>query len=281
MNFSRLKRRIIMKNGQTAAASWNVRRNFGAISGIMLCIFAAYAFATEQEPNKITHNGVEYEMFSYPMRPYFQEFPERLPPLGMCSGNWAGYHEVFEIIQNELWVVDIQSRRDCSEIPWGERPGGPSITLECLDGQDKMKADWYSGFLVVPLGSMIELYYPFGGFERYLLIEIENGNYVREVELDHEQYLNYLQTGVVSVRLPSRHSQTASPHFLQITDRTLNLRLSDRGNIAVYALNGAKIRTFDLNQGNHTLRLNDLPRGMYVIKASSGAWKQSVKLLVK
>jgi hypothetical protein len=79
----------------------------------------------------------------------------------------------------------------------------------------------------------------------------------------------------------SRQSQITPAQFLQVTGYTLTLRLPERGTVAVYALNGAKIRAFDLGQGNHTLRLNDLPRGMYMIRANSGAWKDSVRMLIK
>jgi len=83
-----------------------------------------------------------------------------------------------------------------------------------------------------------------------------------------------------SVRYPSRQHST-SAQFVKVSGRTLNMRMTERGRVDIYALNGARVRTFDLNQGTHTLRLNSLPRGMYVVKAQSGAWKQSARVLVK
>jgi hypothetical protein len=88
-------------------------------------------------------------------------------------------------------------------------------------------------------------------------------------------------TSSVSV-IPRQPSPRPFSNFtIRQHGRALTLRLPERGNVAVYALNGAKIRAFDLGQGAHTLRLNDLPRGMYVVKANSGAWKDSVRMLIK
>jgi hypothetical protein len=87
-------------------------------------------------------------------------------------------------------------------------------------------------------------------------------------------------SGAASARfIPPR--QATAAQLIKITGRTLTLRLPERGNVVVYALNGAKIRAFDLGQGAHTLRLNDLPRGMYVVRANSGVWNQAVRMLVK
>jgi hypothetical protein len=177
-----------MKNKQTTTNGWNVQLNFSAIIGIILCLFAAQSFATFQESDKIILNGAEYRLLSNPMEPYFVKFPEKRPPHGGCSGNWSGYHAIFEISKNKLWLVDIQSRTGCD--------GGPSILSNYLDGKnDKLKADWYTGLLVVPNGGMVGYPVGFGEYEKYILIEIEKGKYIREFELTLEHY-NLLQSAL-------------------------------------------------------------------------------------
>ena len=179
---------VFMKSKQTAGNSWNVQQNLIAIIGIILCGFAVNAFATFQESDKIILNGVEYRLLSNPMEPYFVKFPEKRPPHGGCSGNWSGYHAIFEIAKNKLWLVDIQSRSGCN--------GGPSIMRDYLDdGKDKLKAGWYTGLLVVPNGSMVGYPVGFGEYEKYILISIEKGNYIKEFELTLEHY-NLLQSAL-------------------------------------------------------------------------------------
>ena len=74
---------------------------------------------------------------------------------------------------------------------------------------------------------------------------------------------------------------SAKSRSLSISGRTLQLRFSERGKVSVYTLNGAKVRTFDLGGGIHTLRLNNLPTGTYIVKANSGTWSQSARVLLK
>jgi len=81
---------------------------------------------------------------------------------------------------------------------------------------------------------------------------------------------------------PGPHRQSASlAQFVKVSGSTLHLNLSDRSSVAIYALNGARVRAFDLAGGIHTLRLNNLPRGTYIVKAQSGVWNRSARVLVK
>jgi hypothetical protein len=88
--------------------------------------------------------------------------------------------------------------------------------------------------------------------------------------------------GAVSVRpnrRPPSNNNTAS--FIRTSGRTLHLRFIQNGKVDIFDLKGAKIRTMKLQQGNHTIKMGDLPKGMYVVRANSGVWSQSVKMLVR
>jgi hypothetical protein len=85
----------------------------------------------------------------------------------------------------------------------------------------------------------------------------------------------------VSINFVSRHSAPASAQFVASSGRTLNLRFTDRGRVDIFALNGARVRSLDLDRGVHTLRMNSLPSGLYVVRASSGAWSQSVRMMAR
>jgi hypothetical protein len=62
------------------------------------------------------------------------------------------------------------------------------------------------------------------------------------------------------------------------------LRLPQPGKVEIFNLKGGKIKTVKLKQGGHVLKINNLPKGMYMVRASSGsgeAWGQSVRMFVK
>ena len=144
------------------------------------------AFATAQIPDFLIHNGEKYRLIVNPMEPFFKKFPEKRPKRG-STALWRRYVATFEIIQNELWVVDVQIETyDKVE----KKRIWESIIKNCLDGKDKMKIDWFTGILVLPYGEVVK-YVHMGyatRYEYYKLIKIENGNYVKELDIDHEQY---------------------------------------------------------------------------------------------
>jgi hypothetical protein len=91
-------------------------------------------FATIQEPDILLYNGREYRIWEEPMEIFFEQFPEKRPEWSRTN-LWRGYVATFEIIQNELWVIDIKNSQNIS------------IINEILDGRDRMKIDWYNGTL--------------------------------------------------------------------------------------------------------------------------------------
>ncbi|MDR2728316.1 MAG: hypothetical protein LBB56_04230 [Chitinispirillales bacterium] len=78
-----------------------------------------------------------------------------------------------------------------------------------------------------------------------------------------------------------RGSKSASAHFVSAAGGTLHFRFSDRGKVDIYTLNGAKLRSLDFAQGDHSHRLNDLPLGMYIVNAVSGSRNHSLRVAVK
>jgi len=163
---------------------------------LILFIFHGISlFATAQSPDKIIYNGREYNLNVNPMEIYFNNFPERRPqPSLRSTALWRGYNATFEIIQNELWIIDIkievqtsntEARRFTSE--W------VSVINECLNGNSRMKVNWYNGLLVIPYGEIIN-YVHMGyasTYENYFILEIHNGNLMRELNMDYRQFLEF------------------------------------------------------------------------------------------
>jgi hypothetical protein len=142
---------------------------------IIFLVQGLYLFATIQESDFLIYNGKKYEIIVYPMEYYFDSFPEKRPP-AIWSSLWRGYVATFEIIQNKLWVIDIHA-------------GYVSIINEVLDGKDRMKIDWFNGLLVIPQGKRVRFEDMGFQYVDYFFLEIKNGNFIRELHMDDEQFI--------------------------------------------------------------------------------------------
>jgi hypothetical protein len=107
-------------------------------------------------------------------------------------------------------------------------------------------------------------------------ISYANGTNTGFFDIDAMTFVSVLPSNKYSLR-----NQSAAAQWMSVSGRTLNLRLSDRGKVNIFTLNGKMVSTLDIGAGAHTLHLNNLPRGMYMVRANSGAWKQSVRMMVK
>jgi len=72
------------------------------------------------------------------------------------------------------------------------------------------------------------------------------------------------------------HSNSLSP-----MNNGVNLQVMNNAAIQIFDLKGNAIRTLRFEPGNYVVQLADLPRGLYVVKATSASWKQTVKMMVK
>jgi hypothetical protein len=79
---------------------------------------------------------------------------------------------------------------------------------------------------------------------------------------------------------PSSYNNKAAS-FVKMSGKALQLRFAQGGSVDIFDLKGVRIRSMKLKQGDHTIKMGGLPKGMYIIKANSGNWNQSIKMLVR
>ena len=157
---------------------------------MLFLVQGLYLFATPQESDAIIYDGKEYKLIlnlQFPMETYFNEFPEKRPP-AIWTSLWRGYVATFEIIENELWVIKIE-RYNHSDEPEGR----VNITNECLNGNDRMKIYWFNGLFVLPHGERVEIipHAYASTYEYYKIIEIHNGNFVKELNINNNQFVKF------------------------------------------------------------------------------------------
>ena len=75
--------------------------------------------------------------------------------------------------------------------------------------------------------------------------------------------------------------QLVRSNALNPMNNSVNLQAINNATIQIFDLKGNAIRILKFEPGNYVVQLTDLPRGLYIIKATSASWKQTVKIMVK
>lgn len=138
--------------------------------------------------DRIMIGGIEYYIDESPMEGYFSKHPLKRPQIDIIMTNsYRGYFATFEMINNELWVVNIETLKQktyfdkyLGNIPMDE---WESIITDISGGKNRKKVNWYNGLL-----SLSPIY---ERNENCRIIEIKNGNIVLECYLDQEQFYKY------------------------------------------------------------------------------------------
>ena len=167
----------------------SIQKNMKVIFIMMLFLFFhnTILFSTYQAPDTLIYNGVRYRLHTPITNRYFVQHPEKRPTsqnVSVSSANWRGYFATYELIDDEVWItyISIGARRN--------------LVSEIFDGKDRAKVYWFTGRLIASYGDWAEIHeshmtVPL--FENYLLIDIRNGNFVREARLTTDEFNLYLQ----------------------------------------------------------------------------------------
>jgi len=111
------------------------------------------------------------------LEPYFEKYPERrVEPENYITCCWRGYFAEFKISYKVLYITSLKI------MGGSEEEDGKSIIDVAFP--DSKKYEFLSGFLTLHKKGFS--YYI--EEEPYLVLEIENGNLVRELRLDAEEY---------------------------------------------------------------------------------------------
>jgi len=203
------------------------------LATLFCCLCAALRLsATAQYPDRLIHNGQEYDLFTNPLDEYFKKYPEKDPRWpkprdryfkstsvsASCSALCRDYIATFEIRDNQLFVKDVfvcdldkiaaqfiarmenkngkndeeeENEENIEKEDWMSGFPQTNIVAKIFPDAAVIKADWFTGKLVIPQGKLVE-YVHVGyasTYERYILIGIENGNVVNERNISRLGYI--------------------------------------------------------------------------------------------
>ncbi|MDR3000489.1 MAG: hypothetical protein LBU89_04405 [Fibromonadaceae bacterium] len=166
---------------------------FWGFIGLSMVFQANSLFATPQMSDTFIYNGLRYglndkyrhENRVYPMENFFERFPQKRPQPNIVNPQLSrGYLATFEITENELWVVSIRVHDSTTRAGHRMAEWWTNVISEIFEDQNRVKVDWFTGVFIIPERER------WSQSQNYLLIEIENGNVIRELTLSgRERYI--------------------------------------------------------------------------------------------
>ncbi len=158
-------------------------------------------FATPQIPDKIIYKGKEYDLHSiYPLESYFKKYPDKNPGrLGKdpdcfisSTGLHRGYVATFEVVNNQLFLKDIQVMTCGKE---GQSHGWRSAMKEAFPDEKTVRVNWSTGIFVLPYGkSTPDMKRGYGSpslYENYIILEVSAGKVTKEKRCTYDEFVSF------------------------------------------------------------------------------------------
>ena len=159
---------------------------------IILTLFSGLnVFATAQFPDKINYNGKEYNLNSSPLEVYFEKNPNKRPKSEVrSSALWRGYVATFEIIDNQLFLKDIEIQYRDTTSKGSNNSNWKSVLNEVFADQKNIQVDWYTGLLVLPQGKVVNyVHMGYGStYQHYTILELNKGVLTQEKQFKRKAY---------------------------------------------------------------------------------------------
>ena len=151
----------------------------------LLVLLPSLAVASAQIPDEVVLDGSATPLFAEPLRARLSIAPNEgyltidFDP-GQCSASWRGYRAFWKIEDGRLLLERVVTH-PCSKTP-------KEVDLKRLSpsGTRPVEATWYSGVLVVPLGTAkLDQRSSSGSvYERYAVFVVQRGKVLSRTELD-------------------------------------------------------------------------------------------------
>ena len=178
------KKLRLYRSVDMTAKMWN--RILGVL--VVLSSLSHCAWSTAQEGDLLIYKGKTYSLLANPLTEFLRNNPGKLPKSEIIStSRWRGYVATWEVKDDVLWLKDITILVSKSkQLDTEER----SVMEEMFGSSKAVRADWFSGNLIVPQGKLVDyVHMGYGStFQRYLIFRVEKGAVNAIHEYDRERF---------------------------------------------------------------------------------------------
>ncbi|MCL2520595.1 MAG: hypothetical protein FWE37_06300 [Spirochaetaceae bacterium] len=133
-------------------------------------------FASRQVSDRVIFNDRQYNTLSFPLEIYFETYPERRPEIThWISALTRGYIATFEVINNELILIDIDENFLNDYLWLGMKMAFFTGKINLINGE---ATGVNSGFMPI--------------YQNYLVLEVREGVVIASYNLTAYEYLQSL-----------------------------------------------------------------------------------------
>lgn len=188
--------------------------------------------ATPQVPDKLIYEGRVYDLFANPLESYYAgnhrrpSFYQNQDPKSISTALWRGYVATWEIQAGALylteidsWICNSQNIEECVKADLKQLFGD-----QYQDG--KVKADWYTGNLKMPLGEMLRSVWSGYSsiYEQEIVLQVQAGRIVGKQLVDNTKRklpseYELLEQEVEKLNLQLQEAEQGSPNKPQKSKR--------------------------------------------------------------
>ncbi|HRG18858.1 MAG TPA: hypothetical protein PLP39_07185 [Flavobacterium lutivivi] len=149
-------------------------------------------FATGQTPDYLIVENDTLSLHCNPLESYFEKNP--IPEgiiTNLSTALWRGYVAYFKLINNKLVVENIYKEEFNNDEKGNHIEKLVSIYDKIFGSVPNFECNFYSGVLICPYGKILN-YVHMGyssNYENYRLIEIQNGQYTKEVNMNADEFM--------------------------------------------------------------------------------------------
>lgn len=165
-------------------------------------------FAQRQVPDKLEYDDITYSLQQFPLEEYFLKHSDKKPKGTVFSASLSKqYVATFELRENFLFLKDLEVRefqtdtlntdklvRQLDSILGSKTKNYRYVYKSVIDSLrlTNLKVDWLTTLLVLPYGKKSRNLsgYDFD-YENYLLLEIKEGQLLRNRKFTHEEFQTF------------------------------------------------------------------------------------------
>lgn len=171
-----------------------MKNSFLTTLTIFFCLLnISLASATAQIPDYLIRGKDTIAIQSNPLEPYFEKNPIKQGIItSVSSGLWRGYIAYFKFENKKLVVENIYKRDHFKDENGDYHERLISIYYDVFGEKLNFECSFFSGVLICPIGKIIQ-YVHMGYssiYERYNLIEVNEGIYIKEKEFTHNEFMD-------------------------------------------------------------------------------------------